>query len=191
MMRGLRVTAASDTDLILTRVFDASRELLYDALTTPALLVRWYGARGWNLVDCQVDLRVGGAWRFVSRGPGGRSMAQSGLYRELAPPERLVYTEVFDEQSYPGESLISTVLSESGGRTTMTSTVRLPSAAAREIVLRYPMERGAGEGFDRLAALLADLARVAPDRSPDYDDPDHNAPELNDSDLNDAGGSAP
>ena len=87
-------------------------------------------------------------------------MAQSGVYREVASPDRLVYTEVFDDQSYAGETLISTELTESAGRTTMTSTVRLPSRDARDIVLRYPMERGAGEGFDRLAAVLAELIRT-------------------------------
>src|SRR6266545_605798 len=161
-MTGLRVTPRDETDLVLTRTFDAPRAVVYDALTTPALLVRWYGARGWNLVECQVDLRVGGAWRFVSRGPGGESMAQSGVYRELGRPERLVYTEVFDDQSYPGESLITTELTETAGRTTMSSTVRLPSKAARDIVLRYPMERGAGEGFERLAGLLAELTGTTP-----------------------------
>jgi uncharacterized protein YndB with AHSA1/START domain len=154
---GLRVTTRSDTDLVLTRTFDAPRELVYEALTTPELLVRWYGARGWELVGCRIDLRVGGAWRFESRGPDGARMAQSGVYRSIDPPRGLAYTEVFDDQSYPGESLITTVLTESAGRTTMTSTVRLPSRAARDIVLKYPMERGAGEGFDRLAAMLAEL----------------------------------
>jgi uncharacterized protein YndB with AHSA1/START domain len=84
-------------------------------------------------------------------------MAQSGVYRVVEPPHRLSYTEVFDDQSYPGESLISVVLTETAGRTTMNSMVRLPSARAREIVLRYPMERGAGQSFDRLAAVLTEL----------------------------------
>jgi uncharacterized protein YndB with AHSA1/START domain len=159
-MTGLRVTTRGDRELLLTRRFEAPRQLVYDALTTPELLVRWYGARGWNLVGCTVDLRVGGRYRFESRGPGDERMAQSGVYREVASPDRLVYTEVFDDQSYAGETLISTELTESAGRTTMTSTVRLPSRDARDIVLRYPMERGAGEGFDRLAAVLAELIRT-------------------------------
>jgi uncharacterized protein YndB with AHSA1/START domain len=156
-MTGLQVTTHGDTDLVMTRSFDAPRELVFEALTTPELLVRWYGARGWNLSGCTVDLRVGGRYRFESRGPGGDVMAQSGVYRVVEPPHRLSYTEVFDDQSYAGESLISVVLTEAAGRTTMNSMVRLPSAQAREIVLRYPMERGAGQSFDRLAAVLTEL----------------------------------
>jgi uncharacterized protein YndB with AHSA1/START domain len=155
----LRVTTPGDREIVLTREFRAPRRLVFDAWTRPELLKRWYGARGWQLVECDVDLRVGGAWRFVSRGPDGTRMGQSGVYREILAPVRLVYTEVFDNQSYPGESLVTHVFVEAGGRTTATSTVRLPSKHAREIVLRYPMARGVGEGFDRLDETLAELLR--------------------------------
>jgi len=139
---------------VLTRPFDAPRRLVYAAWTTPRLLRRWYGAHGWRLVDCEVDLRAGGAWRFVSEGPGGQRMGQSGVYREVAPPDRLVFTEVFDEQSYPGETLITHEFRERAGVTTLTSTVRFATPAGRDTVLGYPMARGVGEGFDRLAALF-------------------------------------
>jgi uncharacterized protein YndB with AHSA1/START domain len=151
----LTVTTPSDTEIVLTRVFDAPRHLVFAALTKPELLKRWFGARGWDLVDCQVDLRVGGAWRFVSRGPDGMDMGQRGVYREIMPPDRLVYTELFDDQSYPGETLITTVLVEQHGRTTMTSTVRYATQEGRDIVLSYPMARGVGESYDRLAELLS------------------------------------
>ncbi|GFJ94320.1 hypothetical protein Prum_079620 [Phytohabitans rumicis] len=102
MTGSLTVTTPSDREIVLRRDFDAPRPLVYAAFTTPDLLTRWYGARGWHLVDCEIDLRVGGAWRFVSQGPGGARMGQSGVYRVVDPPERLVYTEMFDDQSYPG-----------------------------------------------------------------------------------------
>jgi uncharacterized protein YndB with AHSA1/START domain len=153
-MSRLTVTTPTDTDIVLSREFDAPRRLVFAALTRPELLVRWYGARGWNLTDCRVDLRVGGGYRFVSQGPDGTLMAQAGEYRVIEPPDRLVYTEMFDDQSYEGETLITHVLVERAGRTTLTSTVRYASRQARDTVLRYPMRRGVGEAYDRLADVL-------------------------------------
>ena len=150
----LVVTTPSDTEIVLRREFTAARGLVFDAWTKPELLTRWYGARGWQLVECAVDLRVGGAWRFVSEGPGGARMAQSGVYRVIAAPERLVYTELFDEQSYPGETVVSHELTERAGVTTVTSTLRFATRQGRDTVLRYPMERGLAEGYARLDALL-------------------------------------
>jgi uncharacterized protein YndB with AHSA1/START domain len=150
----LTVTTPTDREIVLTRAFDAPRRLVFDALTEPALLRRWFGARGWNLVVCEVDLRVGGTWRFVSRGPDGTDMGHGGVYRVILPPGRLVYTELFDDQSYPGESLITHVLVEHDGRTTLTSTLLYASREGRDIVLGYPMERGVAEAYDRLAELL-------------------------------------
>jgi uncharacterized protein YndB with AHSA1/START domain len=150
----LTVTTRDDRDIVLTRTFNAPSRLVFDAWTKPDLLVRWYGARGWHLIECDVELRVGGAWRFVSRGPDGDTMAQSGVYQEIKAPDRLTYTEKFDNQSYPGEALITHVFVERSARTTVTSTLRYPSRDARDIVLRYPMARGVGEAFDRLDELL-------------------------------------
>jgi uncharacterized protein YndB with AHSA1/START domain len=154
----LTVTTPTDREIVLSRAFDAHRDLVFAALTEPDLLRRWYGARGWNLVRCEVDLRVGGAWRFVSRGPGDAEMGQSGVYRVVRPPERLHYTEMFDGQSYPGESLVTHELVEHAGRTTLTTTVRYATREGRDTVLRYPMARGVGESFDRLAAVLNEMA---------------------------------
>ncbi|WP_207211861.1 SRPBCC family protein [Promicromonospora panici] len=153
----LHVTAPGDREIVLSRTFDAPAGLVFDALTQPELLTRWYGARGWNLVSCTVDLRVGGRYRFVSRGPEDAELAQSGTYREIERPSRLVYTEVFDDQSYPGETLIAHDLAELAATTTLTSTLRYPSPEAREIVLRYPMTRGVGESYGRLDAVLTEL----------------------------------
>jgi uncharacterized protein YndB with AHSA1/START domain len=142
---------------VLSRRFNAGRRLVFDAWTTPELLMRWYGAKGWNLVVCEIDLRVGGTYRFVSRGPGGEEMGQTGVYQEITAPERLVYTEIFDEQSYPGETLVSHAFMESAGRTTVTSVLRYASQQARDKVLSYPMERGVAEGYDRLTTVLIEL----------------------------------
>lgn len=151
----LTVAILGSRELVLTRSFDAARHLVFDALTRPELLKRWFGARGWNLVECEVDLRVGGAWRYVSEGPGGERMSQGGTYLEVIVPERLVYTEFYVDQSFPGESLITAELSERRGKTTLRSTVRFPSTAARDLVLSRPMERGLGESYERLDAVLA------------------------------------
>jgi uncharacterized protein YndB with AHSA1/START domain len=152
--RALTVTTPTDREIVLRRAFDAPRRLVFDALTKPALLRRWFGARGWNLVVCEVDLRVGGTWRFVSRGPDGTELGHGGVYREIQPPHRLVYSELFDDQSYPGESLVTHVLVEHDASTTLTSTVLYASREARDTVLAYPMERGVAEAYDRLAELL-------------------------------------
>ena len=153
----LTMTTPGDRDIVLTREFDAPRRLVFDAWTKPELLTRWYGARGWNLISCEVDLRVGGAWRFVSRGPDGLEMGQSGVYLLVQPPERLVFTEVFDDQSYAGECLITHEFSEHHARTTLTSTIRYATKEGRDIVLGYPMARGVAESFDRLTEILIEL----------------------------------
>jgi uncharacterized protein YndB with AHSA1/START domain len=154
----LVVTAPTDREIVLTRSFDAPRRLVFAAWTQPELLRRWFGARRWRLVECEIDLRVGGAWRFVSAGPGGERMGQGGVYRLVAPPDLLVYTELYDDQSYPGESVITHEFVERAGVTTVTSTVLFATPEGRDTTLRHPMERGVGEGFDRLADLLTELS---------------------------------
>jgi uncharacterized protein YndB with AHSA1/START domain len=150
----LKVTTPTDQEIVLTRVFDAPRHLVWDAFTRPELLKRWFGPRGWALVVCEVDLRVGGGFRFVLRGPDGRDMGMRGVYRELVPPERSVHMESFDD--YPGESQVTAVFVEQGGQTTLTATVLYPSKEVRDIVIQTGMEHGAAESYDKLAELLAD-----------------------------------
>ena len=145
----LVVHAPGDRHIVLSRIFDAEAPLVFAALTRPELLVRWYGARGWRLVECEVDLRVGGRWRFVSQGPTGR-MVQYGTYRTVDPPHRLAGTELFEDQSYP----VDHEFTELVGRTTVTTTLRYATPEGRDTVLRYPMARGVGESFTRLADLL-------------------------------------
>ena len=152
----LKVTARSDREIVMTRVFDAPRNLVFDAYTKPDLLKRWLGVfGGYSMPVCEVDLRVGGAYRFVWRGPDGAEMGVRGVYREVVRPERLVHTEKFDEAWYPGESLITTVLAEQGGKTTLTVTMRYESREARDAVLKSPMESGVAQSYDKLAELLA------------------------------------
>jgi uncharacterized protein YndB with AHSA1/START domain len=148
----LKVTLPSEREIVMTRVFNAPRQMIYDAWTKPELLKRWFGPRGWSLVVCEIDLRVGGKWRFVLRGPDGNEMGMGGVYRELAPPERDVHTEKFDD--YPGESLVTGVLVENDGKTTMTATILYPSQEVRDIVVKSGMEHGAAESYDRLAEML-------------------------------------
>jgi uncharacterized protein YndB with AHSA1/START domain len=152
----LKVTARSDREIVMTRVFDAPRNLVFDAYTKPELLKRWLGVfGGYSMPVCEVDLRVGGTYRFVWRGPDGAEMGVRGVYREVVRPERLVHTEKFDEAWYPGESLITTVLAEQGGKTTLTVTMRYESREARDAVLKSPMESGVAQSYDKLAELLA------------------------------------
>jgi uncharacterized protein YndB with AHSA1/START domain len=152
----LQVTTPTEREIVLTRVFDAPRRLVFDAFTKPELLKRWFGPRGWSLVVCEVDLKVGGKWRFVLRGPDGKDMGMSGVYREIMAPDRSVHTESFDD--FPGESLVTTVLVEDRGRTTLTATVLYPSQEVRDAVIKSGMEHGAAETYDKLAEYLASIA---------------------------------
>ena len=149
----LQVTTPTDREIVLTRVFDAPRHLVFDAFSKPELLKRWFGPRGWSLVTCEVDLRVGGGFRFILRGPDGSNMGMRGVYREIVPPERSVHMESFDD--YPGESQVTAVFAEHDGKTILTATVLYPSKEVRDIVLKSGMEHGAAESYDKLAELLA------------------------------------
>ena len=142
----LSVTTPTDREIVLTRTFAAGRDLLFEAYTRADLLTQWYGARGWNLVECEIDLREGGSYRFTSRGPGGEEMVQTGTVRVLRRPERLELTELFDDQSYPGETLITHEFTEHGGQTTVTTTIQYATPEGRDTVLRYPMARGVSRG---------------------------------------------
>lgn len=153
----LKVEARGDREIVMTRAFDAPRELVFDALTKPELLKRWFGAiEGWSLAVCEVDLRVGGAYRYVWRGPDGAQMGMRGVFREIVRPERIVNTEQFDESWYPGGAVETTTLVEQGDTTTLTSTVRYESREARDAVLKSPMEQGVAAGYDILDQFLAE-----------------------------------
>ena len=124
----------------------------------PELLKRWLGVRGgWTFAVCEVDLRVGGAYRFVWRGPKGNEMGMGGVYREIVRPERLVATEKFDDPWYEGEAVDTTVFVEKDGRTTATTTVRYASREVRDAVLKTPMATGIAENYAKLDGVLASM----------------------------------
>ncbi|MEO7142193.1 MAG: SRPBCC family protein [Bryobacteraceae bacterium] len=148
----LKVTTPTSREIVMTRVFDAPRRLVFDAFSKPELLKHWFGPRGWSLVVCEIDLKVGGVWRFVLRGPDGKEMGMRGVYREIAPPERSVHMESFDD--YPGESQVTAVFVEHGGKTTLTATVLYASQEIRDAVINSGMEHGAAESYDKLAEML-------------------------------------
>src|SRR5262249_24829353 len=117
----VKVTTPSPREVRLTRVFDAPRRLVWDCYTKPELIRRWGGGPpGWELSHCECDLRVGGAWRWVTRGPKGEEMGFGGVYKEVDPPARLVSTEKFDRPWYEGDAESTLELSESNGKTTLT-----------------------------------------------------------------------
>jgi len=142
---------------VMTRVFDAPRKLVFDAFTKPELLKQWLlGPPGWSMPVCEIDLKIGGRYRYVwRRDTDGTEMGCGGVYREIVPPERLVQTEQFDNPWYPGESLITTVLDEQRGKTTLTATMLYESRDARDGILKSGMESGVAASYDRLAELLA------------------------------------
>ena len=152
----LKVTTPTDREIVMTRDFDAPRRLVFDALTKPELVKQWLlGPPGWSMPVCEIDLRVGGAYRFAWRSADGNEMGIRGVFREIVTPERFVATERFDEPWYPGEALVRNTLAEQGGRTTLTLTVRYESPEARDAVLRTPMAKGVAANYDRLAEMLA------------------------------------
>ena len=151
------VTTPSDWEIRLTRLFDAPRHLVFEAMTRPQHITRWWGClgEGYSVPVCEVDLRVGGAWRFVNRHPKGEAVFY-GEYREITPPSRLVFTEIFSP--FPDSvSVVTTEFTEEGGKTQVTATVRYPSQEVRDMVLGTGMARGAGISYDRLEDLVAEL----------------------------------
>jgi uncharacterized protein YndB with AHSA1/START domain len=151
----LRVTTPSDREIAMTRVFDAPRSLVFDAFTKPELLKRWLGVRGgWTFAVCEVDLKVGGAYRYVWRGPKGQEMGMGGVFREIVRPERVVCTEKFDESWYEGEAVDTMTFAERNGKTTATTTVLYVSKAVRDAVIKSPMDTGVAESYDKLDEVL-------------------------------------
>jgi uncharacterized protein YndB with AHSA1/START domain len=155
----LTITLPSDLEIVLTRTFDAPRALVFKTMTDPALIPQWWGPQAYTTTVDRMDVRPGGKWRFVNGMPDGRRTGFHGVYREITPPERLVYT--FEWEGLPGHISTETVtFDERDGKTTLTNTVRFDSVQDRDGMLRSGMEKGATETMDRLAALLAELKSV-------------------------------
>jgi len=155
-MNNLVITTPTDCEVVITRAFDAPRHLVFDALTKPELLRRWYGPEGWTMTICEVDLRVGGKWRFVSQQPSGKVIGQCGVYQEIVPAERLVNTETWEDWD-GGETLVTTMLREDGGKTAYTSTILFPSREVRDVVVKNGLEHGAKQLYEKLERVLATL----------------------------------
>ncbi|MGE0640080.1 MAG: SRPBCC family protein [Thermoanaerobaculia bacterium] len=158
--RSLKITTPSDTEIVMTREFAAPRQLLYDAHTRPELVRRWLlGPDGWSMPTCEIDLRVGGRYRYVWRKEAtGAEIATGGRYLEIVEPERLASTEQFEDPWYEGESMNTIVLVESDGRTILTQTMRLASKEARDGVIATGMATGVATSYDRLERILAEAA---------------------------------
>ena len=155
--RALRVSARGDREIEMVRAFDAPANLVYDAYTKPELVRRWLlGPPGWTMPVCEIDLKVGGAFRFVWRHENdGREMGMGGHYREIVTNRRVVNTELFDDPWHPGDAVNTTTFVERAGRTTLTMTVLYDTKEIRDMVLKSPMETGVAASFDRLEKLLA------------------------------------
>ena len=156
-----KITANGDREIVMIRVFNAPRRLVFDAYTKPELLKRWLlGPPGWELVVCNVALKVGERYRYEWRNTStGFQFGNGGVCREFVPPERLVATETMDGQ--PGEALITTTFVEHEGKTTLTSTMLFESREIRDMALKSGMERGVAASYDRLDKILASGAEQA------------------------------
>ena len=153
----LQLTTRGDREIVMTRDFNAPRQLVFDSFTKPELIKRWLlGPDGWSMPVCEVDLRVGGKYRYVWRkNDNGQEMGMGGVFREIQKPERIVNTEKFDDAWYPGEAIGTTELYEKMGGTTVTQTVRYESREARDGVLKSGMESGVRRSYERLEQLLS------------------------------------
>ena len=156
---GLEVTTPSATEVRMTRVFDAPPALVFEAMTKPEHVKEWWGrlGEGYSVPVCEVDLRPGGAWRFVNRHPTGEAEFY-GVYREITAPDRIVFTEIF--APFPdAESVVTAVFTEENGKTRLTATCLYPSREVRDMVLQTGMEKGAAASYDRLEEVAGELQR--------------------------------
>jgi uncharacterized protein YndB with AHSA1/START domain len=152
-----KVTTPSDREIVLTRLFDAPRDLVFEAMTKPEHVKHWWGIldERYSVPVCEIDLRPGGAWRFVGRGPMG-DIVFYGVYREVVPPSRLVFTEIFEP--FPdAESVITAVYTDEGGKTRMTATCVYQSIETRDAVINSGMAKGAAISYDRLEEVAISL----------------------------------
>jgi uncharacterized protein YndB with AHSA1/START domain len=151
-----KFTTPSDREIVMTRVVNAPRRLVWDAWTKPEHLPHWMlGPAGWTMPVCEIDLRPGGAWHFLWRKSDGSELEMRGAYKEIAPPERLVSTESWGGD-WP-ETLNTLILTENDGKTTISQTVLYPSKDARDAATKTGMKDGVSESYDRLAEYLGTL----------------------------------
>jgi uncharacterized protein YndB with AHSA1/START domain len=150
------VTLPTDTQILITREFDAPKRLVYEAWTTPELVKRWWHAKRGEVTVADIDLRVGGTWRWAMRTERGLEVAFHGEYRELIPDERIVFTEVFE--GMPGEGVLTTLtLIEENGRTTLALLVEAGSREVRDVIMGSGMEAGVQDAWDLLEQVAISL----------------------------------
>lgn len=152
------VTEPGKPTVVMTRVFDAPRRLVFEAMTRPEHVKRWYGPHGYTVVSCEIDLRPGGAYRIVNRDAEGNEFGFRGVYREVVPPSRLVFTWAF-EMMPDKEALVTETLDERDGKTTLTSTTIFQSVEDRDGYLSTGATKGATQSMDRLAEVIRSLGR--------------------------------
>jgi uncharacterized protein YndB with AHSA1/START domain len=156
----MQVTIVSDTDIQITREFDAPRDLVFKALTDPSLYPRWWGPRKYKTVVDVMDVRPGGKWRMRNIAADGGEHAFRGEFREITPPERVVWT--FEYEPLAGHISVETMtLTEHDGRTLLTVRDQFASKEDRDGMLQSGMESGARETYERLDEVLAELKRTA------------------------------
>jgi uncharacterized protein YndB with AHSA1/START domain len=150
------VTLPTDQQILITREFAAPKHLLYKAWTTPELVKRWWSGQRGNMTIAEIDLRVGGMWRYVMNTDAGFEVAFHGEYREIVPEERIVMTDVYEAMPGPG-ALVTVTFTENDGRTVLSLLMELPSKEVRAIVLDSGMEAGMQESWDRLEQVATSL----------------------------------
>jgi uncharacterized protein YndB with AHSA1/START domain len=153
-----KLELVSPTEIIVTRTFAAPRRAVWEAMTKPEYVRRWYGLRVLKVSTCEIDLRVGGRWRFVLLAPDGSEHGFTGAYREITAPDRVVYTENYEAIGPGHEILVTTTFDEHGGKTMLKSRLVYQSDADRDAHLQSGMETGIRESFGRLEDLLTTLA---------------------------------
>ena len=151
----LKITTPTDRELVMTRVFDAPRGMVFDALTQPDLVRRWLlGPPGWTMPVCEIDVRSGGKYRYVWQNADGRKMGMGGTFQEVVQPSRIVATEVYEDYWTGGETLVTTELVETRGKTTVSTTVHYASRDARDAALKMGATKGLEASYNRLDELL-------------------------------------
>lgn len=157
----LKVTLPGEKDILLERVFDAPRRLVFEAMSKPEHVRRWWCCmEGFTMTVCEIDLRVGGKWRYAMVGPDGNEFAFRGEYREIAAPDRIVHTEIFEP--FPDSpALVTVTLEERGGKTHFRALVEHLTKEARDMHIQSGMEEGAGLAYDRMEEIARSLATAA------------------------------
>jgi uncharacterized protein YndB with AHSA1/START domain len=157
------VTTPGDTEIVMTRLFDATPELVFDALTKREYVAKWLlGPDGWSMPVCEIDLRVGGEFRYVWRSDeNGTEFGVNGAFREIEAPGRIVHTELFNDDWTNGESVVTDTIAEENGKTRLTMSVAYSSKEVRDMVIETGMSRGVATSFDRLEGIFGESATAA------------------------------